>query len=313
MKKCVMLVVVLSGLFLLVNAPGKSKKKGAVDRPVVCTLTRSFLYCDYGKNEVFIVDQEGKREWQISATRPQDVWSLKDGSILFSHADGATIVNRDKKVLWQYKTENSKNEIHSCQPLPDGVVMVAESGPMRILEIDTEGKIVREVPLKSGQKSPHKQMRIARKTEKGTYIVCQYYDGLIREYDQKGEIIREIKHPHAFCAITLPNGNLLCGMGDSHRVVEFDPEGKVVWEIKENELTGHPLRLAAGLQRLANGNTLICNWGGHGHKGGQPQVLEVTPDKKVTGYLDNWKDFGAINGVYDLQEEGDPSQHQILR
>jgi len=36
------------------------------------------------------------------------------------------------------------NEVHACQPLPEGRVMIAESGPMRIIEVDRQGKIARK-------------------------------------------------------------------------------------------------------------------------------------------------------------------------
>ena len=39
-----------------------------------------------------------------------------------------------------------------------------------------------------------------------------------------------------------------------------------------------------GAQRLPNGNTILCNWGGHGHTSG-PAVLEITPDKKLVWSL----------------------------
>ena len=56
-------------------------------------------------------------------------------------------------------------------------------------------------------------------------------------------------------------------------------------EVKENDLPGNPLRFVAGLQRLPNGNTLICNWGGHGFIGQQPQICEITRDKQVVGEI----------------------------
>ena len=93
----------------------------------------------------------------------------------------------------------------------------------------------------------------------------------------------------------------------------FDAQGKTVWEVGENDLPGNPLRFVAGMQRLPNGNTVVCNWGGHGHVGQQPQIFEVTRDKKVVGEVFDFKQFGTLSGVFILGLEGDPTQFEILR
>jgi len=238
---------------------------------------------------------------------------LANGNILFSHLKGVKeITVSDKKVVWEYKTEG-RNEIHACQPLENGVVMVAESGTMRIVEVNRDMEIITEIKLQTKIKNPHARMRKARKTKHGTYIVGQYAEAVMREYDGDGKIIREYKQKNAFGASPLPNGNLLLSTGDAHTVKEIDKDDNVVWQIEENELPGNPLRFIAGLQRLSNGNTLVCNWGGHGHVGKQPQVFEVTPDKKVVGELFDYKSFKTISGVCVLDIDGDPAKFEVVR
>ncbi len=203
--------------------------------------------------------------------------------------------------------------MHACQPLRDGVVMVAESGPMRIVEVDRHGKITKEVPLKTNCTNTHLQMRCARKLATGNYLVGQYQDAVVREYDPAGRIVREIPAEMAFSGIRLSDGNTLIAAGDAHRLIEVDQEGKVVWEIKEKDLLDNPLRFIAGLQRLPNGNTIVCNWGGHGFVGQQPQIFEVTRDKRVVGEVYDFKQFGTISGVFMLDVEGDPTRFEIRR
>jgi hypothetical protein len=191
--------------------------------------------------------------------------------------------------------------------------MIAESGPMRIIEVDRHGKIVKEVKLTTECKSTHGQMRGARKLKNGNYLVGQYSDGVVREYDPEGKIVWELRQKMPFGGIRLPNGNTLVGTGDAHCIVEVDRKGKVVWEIAENDLPGNPLRFVAGMHRLPNGNTLVCNWGGHGHIGGQPQIFEVTREKKVVGEVFDFKQFSTISGVLALDAEGDPTNFEVLR
>ncbi len=280
--------------------------------PKKLTLGKPFACADYGGNKICLVDAEGKIAWQHPAARPQDVWILPNGNILFSHIKGATEVTREKKVVWKYETAEG-NEVHACQPLPDGRVMVAESGPMQLVEVGRDGKVVKTVKLTTDQKRAHHQMRCARKIANGNYLVGQYGDGVMREYGPTGEIVREIPHKMAFSGIRLPNGNTLMATGDSHRVVEIDADGKVVWEVNENDLPGNPLRFVAGLQRLPNGNTLICNWGGHGHVGEQPQIVEITPDKRVVGEIYDFDQFSTISGVLLLDLDQDATQFEVLR
>ena len=276
------------------------------------TLGKPFACSDYGGNMIYLVDREGRVTWQFPANRPQDVWILPNGNILFTHVRGVKEVTLLKSVVWEYETA-PENEIHACQPLPDGTVMVAESGPMRIIEVDRQGKITKEVKLTSGNTHAHRQMRGARKLASGNYLVGQILDDLLREYDPTGKIVREIPQKQAYGGIRLPNGNTLIAAGDAHRIIELDPQGKTVWEINENDLPGNPLRFVAGLQRLPNGNTVVCNWGGHGHVGGQPQIFEVTRDKKVVGEIFDFTQFSTITTVFIMDVEGDATNYEILR
>jgi hypothetical protein len=83
----------------------------------------------------------------------------------------------------------------------------------------------------------------------------------------------------------LPDGSVLIVECGSSRIIEVDPACKTVWQLTENDLPGHPLRLMAGCHCLPNGNTIFANYLGHGHLGEQAQFIEVTPDKKSSGPL----------------------------
>jgi len=296
----------------LVHATLGGKPAPPPPKDAVLTLGKAFACTDYGANNVCLVDEKGKITWQMPARRPQDVWLLASGNILFTHVKGVQEVTRDKKVVWEYTTA-AGNEIHACQPLPDGKVMIAESGPMRIIEVDRDGKITKVVQLSTKCKRAHGQMRQARKLANGHYLVGQYADAVVREYDTAGKIVRDIPQKNAFGGIRLPNGNTLLSTGDAHRIVEVDKDAKVVWEIKENDLPGNPLRFLTGMQRLPNGNTVVCNWGGHGHVGQQPQIFEVTRDKQVVGVIYDFKQFSTISGVSIVGVPGDPAKFEILR
>jgi hypothetical protein len=273
-----------------------------------------FLNCDYNGGHVSIVAADGSVEWQVDAKNPQDCWLLPKGNILFAYLNGAKEVTKDKQVVWEYKAPE-KVECHAAQPLPNGNVLVTEVGTSRIIEVDREGKIAKEIKLTTAPEiKPHNQFRGTRKLANGHYLVCFKGEGKIVELDGDGQVVREVKvpgDPHE--VVPLPNKNLLITCGDGHKVEEVDPSDKVVWELNENDLPGNPLRLMAGCQRLPNGHTLFCVYLGHGHIGEQPMVIEVTPEKKVVWEFADHAHFKTINQIQSLDVPGDVTKGEILR
>ena len=153
----------------------------------------------------------------------------------------------------------------------------------------------------------HNQVRGARKLKSGHYLVALKGESKVVEIDPKGTVAREIPvqgDPHG--CVPLPDGNILITCGDGHRVFEIDPKGTIVWELNENDLPTFPLRLIAGAQRLDNGNTIICNYLGHGHLGMQPQFIEVTREKQIVWRFDDQRFFKSVNQVHVVQGAGLP-------
>jgi hypothetical protein len=263
-----------------------------------------FLCCDYLGGKVCIVSAEGVEEWRIEAKNPQDCWMLPGGNILFAYRNGAKEVTPAKEVVWEY-TAPASAEVHSAQPLPDGKVLVVECGTKRIVEVDRAGNIAREVPLVSAPNvGTHGQFRGARKLTNGNYVVTYMSEHKVAEVDPSGRVVREQPvpgFPHEI--VPLKSGNWLVTCGDGHQVVELNARGDVVWSVQENDLPGNPLRLMAGLQRLPNGNTIICNYLGHGHIGKNPHLYEVTPDKRLVWSYADHQLFKTINQIQVLDEQ----------
>ena len=246
------------------------------------------LLCDSGNNRVCVVSAEGKIEWEHPAIHPQDCWRMPSGNYLFCFKDGALELTPTHAKVWSYQSPTN-TEVHACQPLPDGRVMLVECGTSRIIEVDRQGKIAKEIKLTTlPSVKLHDQFRGTRKTRDGHYWVCFKGEHKVVELDGVGKVLREIKAPgDVHEVLLLPDGHLLITCGDGHKVVELDAAEKIVWELNENDLPGNPLRLMAGCQRLPNGNTVFANYLGHGHAGLQPSVIEVTRDKKVVWSLND--------------------------
>jgi WD40 repeat protein len=197
--------------------------------------------------------------------------------------------------------------------------MVAESGNKRIVEVDKDGKIVKEIPLQVDKPNPHTDTRMVRKLDTGNYLVCQEADGCVREYDAKGKVVWEYKldlggRPAApghgpeghgtsvYGAIRLANGNTVIAGGNNNRILEVNKDGKVVWSIDQKELEGITLAWVTTLHVLPNGNLIVGNC----HAGADnPQLFEVTREKKVVWKFNDFKTFGnncAAHHVLDIKD-----------
>lgn len=69
----------------------------------------------------------------------------------------------------------------------------------------------------------------------------------------------------------------------------------------------------AGCHRLPGGNTVFCNYLGHGHLGEQPQFFELTPGKKVVWQFDDHAHFKDINQIMILDVPGDVTKGEVWR
>jgi len=278
------------------------------------------------KGKVAIVGADGKVEWEVECKyNSHDIHLLPNGNLLL-HTAAATVTEMTpkKEVVWKYTAKPKDGykggiEIHSFQRLTDGVTMVAETGNRRIVEVDKDGKILKEVPLTVNKPDPHRDTRMVRKLDSGNYLVCHEGDGCVREYDEKGKVVWEYKlelgdRPRSgghgpeghgtevFGAIRLANGNTVIAGGNNNRVIEVNKDGKSVWTLDQKELPGITLAWVTTLHALPNGNLIVGNC----HAGpDNPQLFEVTREKKVVWSFKNFETFGnstAAAQVLDLKD-----------
>ncbi len=275
---------------------------------------KRFACADYTAGKVFLVGADGKVEWEHPAKNCNDLWVLPSGNLLFSTGHGVLEVTREKKEVFRY---DSKSEIYACQRLPDGSTFVGECNAGRLMEIASDGRIVKEIRLlPPGKDGGHSYIRNARKLANGNYLVSHYGEQVVREYDKDGKVVREIPAeggPHS--SARLPNGNTVISCGDrkgGSRVFEVDPAGKTVWQAADGDLPGIKLTFMAGFHRLPNGNTLMSNWLGHGKFGQAPHLIEVTPKNEVVWSFADHTTMRTISTVIDLGVPGDPVAGAIL-
>ena len=282
--------------------------------PIQTGTGHPFACGDYSGGRVLLVTGDGKIDWEYPAPNCNDLWVLANGNLLFVTGHGVKEVDRRRRVVFSYE---SKSEIYACQRLANGNTFLAECNAGRLIEVDSQGNVVKQVRLlPEGQDGGHAFMRNARRLENGHYLVAHYGLGVVREYDSAGRQVGEIAAPGGpHSAIRLPNGNTLiaCGDRDKHpaQVFEVDPQGSIVWRVTSEDLPGIRLAFMTGLQRLPNGNTVMTNWLGHGALGTAPQVIEVTPRKQVVWTFADHKTIKTIATIQLLDVPGDVTRGEI--
>ncbi len=270
---------------------------------------RRILGADNG--HVAIVSEKGELEWDAPlGGGSHDVQLLRGGSVLVSPAPNQVVeVNKEKQVVWRWESRQTgpdRVEIHAFRRLSNGLTMIAETGNRRIVEVASDGSIAKTVPLTVERPNSHRDTRMVRKTQSGNYLVCHEGDGKIREYDAEGKVVwqyaldlngRPASPGHGpeghgvevFGAVRLASGNTLIAGGNNNRVFEVQADGKIVWSIDQKELPGITLAWITTLQVLPNGNVIFGNC----HAGPtNPQLIEVSRDKKVVWTFNDFKNFG---------------------
>jgi len=258
-----------------------------------------FLATDGSGGKVALVSVAGKVEWEYKCEEPQDCWITPDGNYFFSFKTGVVEKLSDGRTLWDYNAPEG-SFVCSCQPLPNGHYLVMENGPCRLIEINNMGNVLNEFRLTPPPPSVEirDQFRGVRRTADGHFLVCRKGEHEVEELDATGKSIRRIAVVgDVHMALRLPDGHLLLALGDAHRIQELDENLKLVWELGEKDVPGYPLQCVTGFQRLPNGNTIVCNSSGDESPGKQPQVIEVTRDKKVVWEVADHAKFETINQI----------------
>src|SRR5215813_7697774 len=142
MKTAPLLIGVLLFAFLATSSAEQTGK------------ARRVLAADDSTQRLAIVAADGSLEWEIKVGAIHDAQVLPNGNILLQQGWTKIVeVTPDKKTVWEYDAakmndnEGKKVEVHAFQRLENGNTMLAESGVARIIEVDRDGKLQREIKL----------------------------------------------------------------------------------------------------------------------------------------------------------------------
>lgn len=250
-----------------------------------------------------IVGEDGKATWEYRGGS-RDGFVLPGGNVLLAYSDRVEEVTPARTVVFSYARSKDNREIGTAQRLYNGNTLVTELGPRpRLIEVTPDGRTTVDVALQPETDNAHMQTRMARQLRNGNYLVPHLLAFAVKEYSPAGKVVGTLRtdlpdlggrpaENWPFTAIRLDNGNTLVSLTHGNKVVEFNPQGGIAWQVT-NEQVGGKLQDPCGSQRLANGNTVV---GSHGASKGV-SMIEVTPDHRIV-----WtSDHPLAAGVHHFQ------------
>jgi HEAT repeat protein len=198
-------------------------------------------------SDVIELGADNKERLKISGLRnPWDVQALSGDRYLIAEYTGQSVTERDAKgdIKWEKKIPNG-NPI-SVQRLANGNTFIVCQN--QISECTRTGKDVYTIAR------PNRDILSARKLRNNEIVVISNR-GMVQRLDATGKELKSFPVPNVWSMGNdiLPNGNVLIAQqAPMNKVVEYDPDGKVVWEC---DAVMNPIAAA----RSPNGNTLIVS------------------------------------------------------
>jgi HEAT repeat protein len=233
----------------MIDAP----RPGRLPRYLGCTL---LILADAG--EVLELGANGQPRWRLTGLQyPADAQVLPGNRVLIAEVNARRVTERNlrNEILWQKEA----NWPIACQRLANGNTFIVTRN--QLVEVDRAGK---EVFVHN---HPNGDIMAALRLRDGR-IVCSLQAGACQWLDAAGNEVKTFPVGQVMTngLDVLANGHVLLPQLWLNKVIEYDGDGRPVWE------AAVPQPSAA--VRLANGNTLVASqW--------PPKALEVDRGGKV--------------------------------
>lgn len=241
--------------------------------------------CDAEGNTVWEYELPAKIQPEFGFTNDLEWLEGQDRFLFTSRGRGVFEVDRNKSIVWSYKTDKVS---HDADRLPNGNTLFVwagdTEGDAQITEVTAEGKIVWQWIGKPhlagekrydfpGRKEPYSYTHanaVIRLASGNTLVSLRNFH-MVVEIAPDGSIVWKLGNlTRVHDPYLLPNGNLLVSLLEKplyHPIREVTRSGEVVWEYSQPDLLA-PTTVA----QLPNGNILIA---------GRNMIVEVTREKEV--------------------------------
>ncbi len=196
-------------------------------------------------NRVIEISMDGKTRWTLDGLGfPRDAQALPGDRVLVAEQNFNRVAeyNQKKEIVWQKMVQAPPQAV---QRLPNGNTFIATNNGLS--EVTKDGKEVFTY-----NRNQWDIITGARAAD-GSYAIMTQ-NGMIIRIDSKGKETKTITigQPTWNSNIEmLPGGRILVPMHNLNKVIEYDSDGKQVWEAA--------VQWPQSVQRLPNGNTLVAS------------------------------------------------------
>lgn len=198
------------------------------------------------EKRVVELDEKQQEVWSYGEglEHPLSAQRLANGNTLIGDAKlGKVIeVTPGKKVVWKYEAANLADmRMRNSRRTDKGTTLIAEEAIAKIWEVDAAGKVVWQWQAPNGEKRrAYQAIRMAN----GNTLISISDPGEVVEVAPDGSVVRsiagtkmDVQFGWASGMALMPNGNLMIVDYTGRRLVEVDPKGKVVNEMRTGERT----------------------------------------------------------------------------
>jgi hypothetical protein len=187
------------------------------------------------------MDGNRKVVWSYSEglEHPLAAQRLVNGNTLIGDAKLGKVIEVDKsgKVVWKYESADLANmRMRNSRRTDAGTTLISIEAESKIIEVDKSGKIVWQWQAKEG---PARRSYQALRLANGNTLISLNDPGEVVEVDRTGNVVRsiggikpEIRMGWASGMALFDNGNILISDYTGRRLLEVDPAGKVVNELR---------------------------------------------------------------------------------
>ncbi|MDR0348522.1 MAG: hypothetical protein LBH90_03395 [Tannerella sp.] len=273
-----------------------------------CSKKEKLIVGSFDWNQIAIIDKKSSDiEWTYDLPAGEacyDVEITPGKEILYAYKQGAKLIKRrNLETVWDYKA-NEKEELYTATRLESGNYLLGICGfPARIVELDKNGEVVKEVTFNTATPDKSMQFRHIIKTPQETYLIPILGKNKVSEISAEGRFLKSVLCYGTPNSVKLADdGKWVVSCGRSQRFVEIDPETKqTTRSVETANLTWGTLLYVAELVRYKNGNTLLANYN-DAEDNPQPFLIEIDPDNNIAWRLAYKPQIKNISTVYSFFE-----------
>ncbi len=196
---------------------------------------------------VIELDRTGKVRWEVKGIYyPMDAKVLRNGNVLLIESSGNRVVERDKTGREIPGTGRFYNQAFHVERVRNGDTFIACRN--QIMEVNKAGTAI------WSRYYGGNQILAARRFRDGSYAYVDY-GGMYYRFDRAGKQLKSTRLSFVNFSLNgaqvLPGDRVVVSVSNFNKVIEFDADGKQVWECA----------VTAPLVpfRLSNGHTIVAS------------------------------------------------------